>query len=478
MFSENDIKIIKKNIDKIASEAERITLEYHKEPKQDEFSKTQQVILDFIKRKRRIIYGGYAQDLLIKNKNKNDGIYDEYCRPDIEFYTPDPIRDTMEICELLYSKDLKYIEGKMGAHLDTYKVFANTINYCDITYMPMNVYNSCPTITVNGLRLTHPHFIMVDIYRAFTDIMSAWRYEKTFKRAVKLLNYYQFDDKAQYNVLSYHVDKKTEDIKTFIRKNIIHTTNKMNLIVVGHYAYNYLVKKENEKNEIKFSYYQVISIDLDNDIKTIEQKLKKEYGNKLEMKKFYPFFQFFDYHYEFEVDGKVVLKVYGNNKRCIVNNYSEKKNTLFGSPQLIIMYLLIDYNYAIIKRNDKERNNYLYLLVNYFKIRDRYLKKNNKNVLDNTPFQEFTFNCKGIAEDVLRESFVNRNNKKSPRFNYKPTGRLGKVPHIRFANTSGNEVIKKEHLVPPTSIEKIEQVKINNPDKKETGESSEDMYED
>ena len=69
MYRPEDILKINENIDKIKDDA---TYEYKKnnEPTLDDTSKVCKLIIDYIKKKQRVVYGGYAQNLLIMNKNK------------------------------------------------------------------------------------------------------------------------------------------------------------------------------------------------------------------------------------------------------------------------------------------------------------------------------------------------------------------------------------------------------------------------
>ena len=38
----------------------------------------------------------------------------------------------VELTEELHSKGFKHVEGKEGVHPETYKIFVNFINYCDM----------------------------------------------------------------------------------------------------------------------------------------------------------------------------------------------------------------------------------------------------------------------------------------------------------------------------------------------------------
>ena len=85
------------------------------------------------------------------------------------------------------------------------------------------ILKNCPYITVDGLKLTHPHFMLTDAYRVYTDPMTSYfRLEKTFSRFTTLMKYYPFDTKAEYNKLSYNRTKENDSILRFIRKHIMH----------------------------------------------------------------------------------------------------------------------------------------------------------------------------------------------------------------------------------------------------------------
>jgi hypothetical protein len=71
----------------------------------------------------------------------------------MEFYSFEPLNDIVDLTNLLYNLKFKYIEARGAIHPRSYKIYVNTVNYCDFTYMPKNIYdnmflNSCkPSIT-------------------------------------------------------------------------------------------------------------------------------------------------------------------------------------------------------------------------------------------------------------------------------------------------------------------------------------------
>lgn len=445
MYRQTDLEHIKKNIDFIKDEAMKKTQEIL-EPTKQEYKDVYVAVLEYIKKSRKIVYGGYAQNHLIKMKNSDDVFYRETDIADIEFYSFEPLKDVVNLCDFLHTKGFKYIEGKSGVHEETYKIFVNFANYVDISYIPKNVFDNLPVIEDAGIRYCHPHVMIVDAFRVYADpLTSYWRLDKTFNRFATLIKYYPFDTNYDKYKIIYDTKLPGEEIskvKRFVRHKILH---KSQLIVIGHYAYNYLVKKVKKNLEFEnFPYYQAVSIDYKNDRESIANFLKKEYENKITIKHFVPFFQFYDAHTEYFYNDVCILKLYGHNNRCIVNQFSEKKEVFFGTFQCIFLYLLIDYQYAICRRDEKEKINYMGLITRLLKARTTYLDNHDLTVLDKSPFQEFTLQCLGSTEDPMRmarlASLKKKESGKQVNFNYKPKGSPGKVPEYRFDNTSGNMI--------------------------------------
>jgi hypothetical protein len=446
MYRLEDIDKINDNLSKIQDDSAN---EYKTlyEPTLNEISNVYNSIREYIKKKGRILYGGFAQNLLIMAKNKNDSFYKEingafYNWPDladIEFYSTDPIQDTIDLTNFLHSKGFKHIQGKEGIHRETYKIFVNFLNYCDISYVPPNVYNTIPYIEVNGMKCTHPHFMMVDTYRILTDPMTSyWRLDKAIKRFQKLLKYYPINSEIKETKLSLNGNKDTNILK-IIRRKFIHNTK---LIIVGFYAFDYYMKKADKNYMINnHLYYEVISTELMKDSRYITNVLKKKYKKRLTIKEFNPYFTFMDKRIEYYLDNNLVLRLFGNNDRCIVYKYSQKKKCYFGTYNLVFMYLLFNYFYHI-TINDKYNTNLFNILISRLHYaRNKYLEENNITVLDNSPFQDFTIKCFGMPVDPIRSALLDgiTSSKKHSKFIYIP-GNKNKVSKKIYSNNSGLEI--------------------------------------
>lgn len=454
MYRRQDMDKIEEKIDKIIDEAAKGYKSLY-EPTLTEISNVYIAIKEWIKNNKRIVYGGFAQNMLLNAKKPEESFYKQidgayYNWPDIadiEFYSPNPLADIINLTEELHAKGFKHIEGKEGIHPETYKIFVNFENYCDISYMPNNIYENLPVIEIDGIRCTHPHFMMVDAFRVMTDPMTSyWRLEKSLKRFQKIIEYYPIDQTYANRKIELTGDP---DIMKFIRKKIIH---KSNMVVVGFYAYNYYVKKLSDDLVIKtYPFIEVISKDLEKDAKHIHKILTDKYGVKITHKEFYPFYEFIDKHIEFYFDGKLILKLYGNNERCTVYKYSDKKHTHFGTFNLVMMYLLFNYFYSHIKRDKTNIELYSSLIAKFFNIRNKYLENNKITVVDSSPFEDFTFKCFGIPTHPIRAALLSGLEKKKQgkkmKFRYGPTGKPGKVPNYIFNNSSGNQILNEKYFI-------------------------------
>jgi hypothetical protein len=97
LYLQSDIKLLGDNINEINDRIERKQLEMY-EPTKEERIKVTDLILNFIKKNKRKVYGGFAMNKLIVNKNKDDAIYKDFQTPDVDFYSPQPIEDLIQLC--------------------------------------------------------------------------------------------------------------------------------------------------------------------------------------------------------------------------------------------------------------------------------------------------------------------------------------------------------------------------------------------
>ena len=439
LYSNEESKLIEANIEDIKIAARRKELNTL-EPTQKEFDNVMKVILDYIVKNRRIIYGGFAYNQLLIKKDPKDRIYDEenLHRADIEFYSPEPIDDLIKMCDILHEKKFKFVNAKDAQHHETYSLFVNFLNYCDVTYMPKILFHHIPIFKISNVCYAHPKFIFIDIFRQFNDPMTSyWRIDKAVKRGGLLFKHYPLETNGKLTKVNFEKNSKILD---FIRKEIIQGSD---LLVFGYYGYQYYMYKGNDdkKEELYVPFYDVISTNLEEDAEKILNKLRS-FDNSIIHEEYHPFFQFTDNKISFIANGQVVLNVYGNNGMCIPCTYVEKKKIYVVTYTYMIQMFLILFMYNHVHNNKIESANYDYLLENIINVRNNYLKKHKKTLLDDTPFKEFILNCKGDtigAQRKFRISMAEKIKKKiSLQWRYDPSSDNNQtIKDYPYMNSSG-----------------------------------------
>lgn len=347
LFKKTDIKELDTNLPYIIENAKIRKIENDPERLQI-YIKTIKLIKNYILKNRRIVYGGYAMNYLLI-KTGHQGIYDpRFSMADIEFYSNNPIQDVKNICDILHNNGIKEVKGTEAQHKDTFKIYADFNDICDISYMPTFILNNLEYEIFQGLRLVTPTWLSIDYFRQFNDILgsSLHRIEKQFKRFKTfnlhrpLIHYNSFDLRL-HNQKIEEIDKKLE---TYILKEILSDIN-TNLLV-GYKAFNIFASKTGNK-KLKVPYYEIITINIFDTSKKIKKDLKNKY--KLTTKEYYPFFQFLDRGIEFYNDGKLFLSIRENNRKCIpyledeIEHQNKKYKIRYGTFTFNLMINLMKY---------------------------------------------------------------------------------------------------------------------------------------
>jgi len=315
LFREQDIEAISGKIDEIIEFAD-IKKKQTVMPNYDEFITVSTIIANYIKTSKRIVYGGIAINEMLKAKSPKDIIYKEYSKNDIEIYSYDPYTDIKKMCDMLYAKKFKYIEGKNAEHPGTFTIFVNFEKYCDITYVPKIIYHNLPFVDVNGFRLIHPSFILVDTLRVYTDpLTSYFRLKKTFERTNLL-----------FKVTSFNPEKGTiqENNKyTNILNEIVPKIAKIpNVIFIDDPAYNYYMEQisSNKLNEshigiivsnLEKSGQQIYNIFLD----CIAAK-DTNFRQNIKVEEYNIFFQFWNKRIILLYKNTPIITMYQNKYKC------------------------------------------------------------------------------------------------------------------------------------------------------------------
>ena len=454
LYRKKDIQIVTENIDKIVKEHKKQKFLKVKVTKK-EYDRNIRLALNFIRNNKNIIYGGYAQDQLLKSKNKK-GIYGEYSNSDVEFYSPTPLKDIIKLAKVFHEKKFGGALGirvSEAQHEGTYTLFVNGFGYCDVTFMPSYIYKNIPIIFYQKFKFIHPIAKTIDFYREFTDpLLSYWRFsdKSTFYRFTQNLEAFKTSDLIQMPkskpVLPLLNDKLSKRIRDLIVKNGQST------IIIGSYAFNYFLNFE-KKKPLEVTYYELISVNYKEDLMYFRTELSKivDKNSKIEAVEYHPFFQYYLRKVEFYITKNnkktLVLVIYKSKDTCLPYKNLPSKNLDVGTFQLTLLYAFINYVYFYIFQNNNKKFYYSYMIGELLKHKNEYLTKNKKSVLDDTPFKEFVFNCKGEAVDFGRKSLIQGAYKKQKkgffRYSYDPS--KDSEPNYekidKYKNISGDKII-------------------------------------
>ncbi|ATZ80711.1 poly(A) polymerase catalytic subunit [Bodo saltans virus] len=507
LYTDGDIELLKNKADDIRDKLEKIK-QTNSEPSQEDLKKAHEIVKDYVKSKKRKLYGGFALHLLLVNKNKDKGIYKSTKIPDIDTYSIEPMDDMQKLCNLLHNSGFKEIQGIEAMHAETYSIKYYNETLCDFSYVPKNIFNRMPFIEVDGFRCIHPNFMTIDYLRMLSNPMdSYWRFFdcgtelKAFSRFRMLLSEYpvQYNDK-QLNIMK--PSPKVQNLKSIIFNYL---NNKKTTVVIGFYAYNYFCKIAGY-DTIDIPYYEFISVDYKKDALELIELLKKE-NDEILHEEFTPFFQFTDYSVEIYVKDDIVCRIYNHLKKCIPyqnvesKNFDEKKlkrtqthlqsgrgtnNIQIGSFILCLLYTYINAQRARVNENVQTEKLYYHMASHLINMRNEYLKKIKKTFLDNTIFADFTLDCIGeeiTSEKAKRMKIAKRKAKKKPIiYRYTPADEYREsTPKYIYSNTSGNKIVNTKNLLLGNNVKnddddtEIEDIDIGNNDKDSDDDNKENV---
>lgn len=483
LFSQKDVNLLESHIEDIIKKARKRQMELI-EPFEEEIKAVSKIIIDFVKQNKRKIYGGYALNQLVIEKNPDDAIYTEDDIPDIDFYSPEPLRDLVQLCNNIYDAGFKHVMGREALHKETYSIRVNNQLYCDISYVPKNIYNRMPFREINGLYVIGPEFMMIDYYRMLTDLTSYWRLDKAVKRFYLLQKYYPVP------YIRNPLPVVTPDTNSKRLLNVIFKfiQNNDSVVVIGLYAYDHFLRYSNIMKDtnpssrkfryIEVPYYEFISSEYRKDAMNLIDQLKQvspEITNDIHVIEHYPFFQYLGYSVNIYYGKSLIAKIYNNNKRCVpyitvksdffTNKSIEPGNNLInlGTYSTVILYILISIIKARVDHDKQTKDLYYTMLSHLTEMRNYYFEKTGKSVYEDSLFKEFVIDCKGIpvTPEVERQQLIEYRKRKNKRFifSYDPAeGNRNEEFNYFFANSSGNPIknIRNLRLTPEAKEEEVE----------------------
>lgn len=148
------------------------------------------IVVDFIKNKNLICYGGQAINNILDKKIQ---FYKETDIPDYDFFSDNAEADAIELADIFNNMGFKHIEVKESVHEGTFKVFVDFTPVADVTFIPKSLFKKFQeeSIEKKGIKYASPKVLLMGLFielsRPQGDVS---RWEKLYKRLLLLIKSY------------------------------------------------------------------------------------------------------------------------------------------------------------------------------------------------------------------------------------------------------------------------------------------------
>lgn len=399
-FNECELVILRQSIDNAQFKTNQ------EELKSPEIKIIFDILEEFIKKKKLILYGGTAINNILPKK---DQFYDKkYVLPDYDMYSYDAMNDAKELVDSYTFHGFEECEAKSAIHEGTYKVYVNFIPVADITYVPKPLFESIKrdSIEVNDMLHSPPNLLRMSMYlelsRPFGDVS---RWEKVLKRLILLNKNYPLKARNCNNLIS----QKNKKIKINDQNKIYNILKKIfideKVVFFGAYA----LSKYSKYMSNKFNYKLKNKPDFDvlsENPKEVADKIKKQFVenniDKCSIIRHNKIGEIIPEHYEITVEQNAVAFIY---KPIACHSFNVISN---GKTKIKIATIdtMLSFYLAFIYINSEyyDRNRILCMSKYLFEVQAKN-RLAQKGVL-----KRFSTNCYG-HQKTLKEIFSEKNYK-------------------------------------------------------------------
>jgi len=445
-YRDEDLKEIENRVSEIEQEATKKANEIL-EPNNEEYKRVSELVIEFIKEHKLIIYGGTAYNSIIKDNNKKEKIYEEWERHDVEFYSPTPIKHMVMLCNKLADEGYKYVTGRQANHDETFSIFVNFLVYCDISYMTPELNKVIKTVEIEGIRYIHPNYILIDIFRMINaPLVAYFRITKFFKRMKKLIENFKFDFRELKEEDIYKIEKRDDKLSTIIKMIIIHLNENYegNILYIGEIAYLRYTQQEVSFNNV--SQIEIITDEPDEVLKVVKNKIfsGEIEKDKLKVKRYSRFFQYFGTRTIIYYNDKPLITIFDSASCCspYFNITVDNIKINIASYTMTFGFYFMAYEFERCMNQGYYYN--IEILNSLLTIRNKYLKDNEKNVLDKTIYKEYIIDCMNKTIDFKRDYMLRMIEKKKQGLpiliSYNPIEDRGEHINYQVEQSDGLEI--------------------------------------
>jgi len=277
-FEECELTILRQAVDKADERVGKLAVNA------PEIKQIFNIVENFIRTKKLIPYGGIAINAILP---KSAQFYNTDIElPDFDFYSPNALQDTKELCDIYAKAGFVEVEGKPGVHHGTFKVFVNFIPVADITHIHKDIFKALKNdaIQVAGILYAPANFLRMSMYLELSrPAGDTSRWEKVAKRIALLNKYYPLHGKdcdahdfqrKMTTVKAKSEDGITEDTIFETLKNVFISQD---VVFFGGYAmsqYSHYMPKKIQSSFKKVADFDVLSEDPETLVTILKERLR------------------------------------------------------------------------------------------------------------------------------------------------------------------------------------------------------------
>jgi hypothetical protein len=203
----------------------------------EEIRKAIEVVERFLRKKKRVCYGGQAINSLLPAQHK---FYDpEYNVPDYDFFSPTVSADIDELIEMLQGDGFTDVNKKVGMHEGTMKVYVNYVPVADCSELHPRLFKIVQKRAkeVDGILYSDPEFLKMMMYLELSRPRGeVERWKKVFERLTLLNKFYPAGECNEYVKIDRSVSHEDRHkIIDFIQNNkrVLASTEVIDLLSRG-----------------------------------------------------------------------------------------------------------------------------------------------------------------------------------------------------------------------------------------------------
>lgn len=403
------------------------------------------IVEAFIKNKKLICYGGTAINNILPKQSQ---FYNKDLEiPDYDFFSPNALKDTEELCDIFAKEGFIEVEGKSGQHHGTYKVFVNFIPIADITFVPKDLFNALKkeSIRVAGILYPPANYLRMNMYlelsRPEGDV---GRWEKVLKRLSLLNKHYPLSSKQCEN-MEFQREMQHNENALKIYDNVKNTLLDQGVVFFGGYAlslYSNYMPHKYQKNVNKIPDFDVFTTEPLLTAQIVKERLEDINIKNVRIVKHEAVGEMISVNYEIVVNTDTIAFIYAPIA-CHSYNTIKDNGTIINIATIDTM---LSFYLAFLYANKKyyDKNRILCMATYLFDVQEKN-RLEQKGVL-----KRFSINCVGhqkTVEEMRAEKAEKykelKNNKNSEEykewfFRYRPNDNL-EIKEMKQSNTKKNK---------------------------------------